>query len=98
MTAQAEEIIDISDDRELRRLAEEVQRTGHPRLLRVENEDVAMLVPMRVAHESAEPDYSQEDFEAFLSAAGGWKGLIDGEALKRQIRESRGSNRPLVEL
>lgn len=98
MTTQAEEIIDISDDGDLRRLAEEVQKTGQPRLLRVENEDVAMLVPVPVDHQPDEPGYTREDYEAILSAAGGWKGLIDGEALKRQIRESRGSNRPLVEV
>ena len=40
----------------------------------------------------------QADIDAFLSAAGGWKGLIDAETFKRQIKAARGSRRPPVEL
>lgn len=39
------------------------------------------------------------DREAFLSSAGGWKGLVDTEKLKEDIYESRRiSSRPPVEL
>jgi len=34
----------------------------------------------------------------FLSAAGGWKDLIDPDLLKRQIAEGRGSDRDPAEL
>ncbi|MCC6943316.1 MAG: hypothetical protein IT335_01995 [Thermomicrobiales bacterium] len=38
--------------------------------------------------ESWRPD--SEQITRFRSAAGGWKGLVDGESFKRQISESRG--------
>ena len=38
------------------------------------------------------------DYDAFHSAAGGWKGLVDAEALKKEIMASRGSDRPPVNL
>jgi hypothetical protein len=42
---------------------------------------------------------SAADYQAFLESAGGWKGLVDGEALKRNIRQSRDlPPRPPVEL
>ena len=42
---------------------------------------------------------SQADGEAFLSSAGGWKGLVDTEKLKADIYASRRiSTRPPVEL
>lgn len=40
---------------------------------------------------------TQADREAFLSSAGGWKGLVDTEKLKEDIYESRRmSTRPQV--
>ncbi len=42
---------------------------------------------------------TEADRRAFLASAGGWKGLIDGEALKKAIRESRDlPPRPPVDL
>jgi hypothetical protein len=39
------------------------------------------------------------DHRAFLESAGGWKGLVDGEQLKKDIRQSRDlPPRPPVEL
>ena len=37
-------------------------------------------------------------YEAFRSAFGGWKDLVDGEALKEQLAAARGSDRPRVAL
>ena len=45
------------------------------------------VVP-RIDIESWHP--TSEQVARFKSAAGGWKGLVDGEILKTQIRESRG--------
>ena len=42
---------------------------------------------------------TKADYEAFLSAAGGWKDLVDTEKLKKDIYESRKiSTRPPIEL
>jgi hypothetical protein len=38
--------IDISDMPDLRRIAEEVQATGQPRLLRRDGQDVALVTPL----------------------------------------------------
>ena len=57
---------------------------------------------IRELHESieiAQRTLSEADYEAFKSAAGGWKDLVDTEKLKRDISESRKiSTRPPIEL
>jgi hypothetical protein len=68
------------------------------------NEDVAVITPVTnlSKHGRKRPhgrQKTQADIDAFLSAAGGWKDLVDIEQLKRDIAESRArSNRlPLNE-
>lgn len=91
--------IDIRDAPELRRLAEEVHRSGESRVLRREGEDLAMIVPLpRPRRERHSRTLSDEDYQAFRSAAGGWKD-IDTDRLIENIYESRRiSIRPPVEL
>src|SRR3989304_6569689 len=36
--------------------------------------------------------------EAFCGALGGWKGLVDGERLKKDLASTRGSRRPPARL
>ena len=38
------------------------------------------------------------DYEAFLSAFGSWKGIVDTEQLKKDIAAARSDHRPPVEL
>lgn len=45
--AQQADTVDISNIPELRKLAEEVQRTRQPRMLRADSGDVAVLMPVR---------------------------------------------------
>jgi len=54
-SAMAKELltVDVTNTPDLRRLAEEVRRTGQPRLLRLDNEDLAVLAP--VEHEKKTP-------------------------------------------
>ena len=47
---------------------------------------------MRRKSSKVDPD------EAFERAFGGWRGVIDGEELKAEIRATRSSRRPAVEL
>jgi hypothetical protein len=95
--------IDIDDHPELLSLAREVQETGEPRELRAEGEAVALVVPI-VGREEPTRSYpwrekTEADYEAFRSAAGGWKGLVDVEKFKRDNAESRRiSTRPPVDL
>lgn len=97
------EAIDISDNPDLLRLAEEVRKSQTPRVLRRDNEDIAVVMPVassaRHPSTSAVRTRTEADREAFLAAAGGWKDLVDTEQLKRNIAESRArSSRPLIEL
>jgi hypothetical protein len=93
--SQPTTIIDISALPELRRIIEEARTARAPRALRVDDEVVAILTPIRPA---GPPDETSEESDdaAFLSSFGGWKGIVDGEKLKRDLKEARGSDRPLV--
>jgi len=91
--------LDISDIPELLRLAEEVRATNEPRMLTRDNEDLAVVMPVgtRPAKRHRKTP-SEEDLEAFRSAAGGWKD-IDTDTLVQNIYESRRiSIRPRIDL
>lgn len=91
--------IDISDLPELRKLAEEVQRSQEPRLLRCDDEDLAMIVPLGSKKGRPGSAKTEADYEAFRPAAGSWKDLVDTDKLIEDIFESRKiSSRPSVEL
>ena len=91
------DISEIRDPLTLARLAEEVRDSREPRILKRENEELAILMPITTS--STQPRMStEEDREAFLSAAGSWAD-VDTDALIEQIYESRrSSSRPPVEL
>ena len=94
------EHIDISNVPELLRIAEEVQTTRQPRILTRDSEDVAVLMPVTPSlQRQAKRERTKADYEAFLSAAGSWKGLVDPDKLIADIYESRRlSSKPPVEL
>ncbi len=88
--------IDISNLPELVRLAEEVNTTNEPRLLKCDNKDIAILSPVKPAKKRTR---TKTDHEAFLSSAGSWKGIIDADKFIADIYESRKrSSRPPVRL
>jgi hypothetical protein len=68
----------------------------------IENEqgEVAILKPAPVKKRvKRRRTVSDADYQAFLSSAGSWEGLVDTEKLKQDIRESRNlSSRPPIEL
>ncbi len=93
------EPIDVTDAPDLLRLAEEVRRSGQPRRLRREDEDLAVLVPVAPpAKRRSRRAKTEADREAFLSSAGGWRGLVDVDQFLEDIEESRRLTRPPVEL
>ena len=84
--------VDVTNTPDLLRLAEEVRRSGQPRLLRRDDEDLAVLSPAptsakRRAHKAK--TYTKADDEAFLSSAGGWNGNVDVDKFLRDNDESR---------
>jgi hypothetical protein len=91
--------IDISNIPELVRIAEEVEATKTPRKLKRENKTVAVIMPVVKATAKQKREKTNADYEAFKSAAGGWKDLVDIEKLKQDIYESRSiSTRPPIDL
>lgn len=91
--------IDISNIPELLRLVEEVREADRPRLLRKDDEDLAILMPAKPGSKhKPKPNKTKADYEAFCSAFGGWKDIVDADALKEDIASARGSDRPSVEL
>src|SRR4051794_22309582 len=90
--------VDITNTPDLLRLAEEVRRSGQPRLLRRENEDLAVLSPVATPakHRTRKAKtYTKADDEAFLSSAGGWKDFDLDEFLKNNEKSRRASRRPV---
>jgi hypothetical protein len=67
-------VVDVSDLPDILRLAEAVQQSGHPRILRCDGEDLAVIFPIAAStRRSRKPRaYSEADDAAFLAAAGGW--------------------------
>jgi hypothetical protein len=95
--------IDITNLPEVARLAEEVRASHTPRVLRRGNEVIARIVsatPLRATLPRQRHGHgkTKEDMEAFLASAGSWKGLVDGEQLKKDIKEARGSDREFQSL
>jgi hypothetical protein len=102
--AAERETIDISNNPDLLRLAEDVRRRNASTVLRNGDEAVAVMMPVadsakRKAPRAPFKQKSQADIDAFLDSAGGWKDLVDTEQLKRDIAESRArSSRPPLKL
>jgi hypothetical protein len=91
--------IDISNDPELLKLAEEVHTTHTPRVLRRDDEDLAVLMPVPKKAKRRRKEKTEKDLEASRASAGGWKDLVDTDKLIADIYESRRhSSRPPVEL
>ena len=88
--------IDISNDPELLKLAEEVHTTHTPRILRRDDEDLAVLMPVKPKR--TRKGKTAKDLEAFRASAGGWKD-VDTDKLIADIYESRRhAFRPPIEL
>ncbi len=101
MALEKSNVIDVTNNPDLRRVVEGVRDAGAPYVLRIGDRDVALLTPLPTVGPTQGSKFrekSDADRQAFLSAFGGWKGLVDGEQFKRDALASRGSDRPLVVL
>lgn len=90
--------LDIGAMPELARLAWDVHTSGRPRLLRLADEDIALLVPARRKRRTSKRGMSPVDRAAFLASAGSWQN-VDTDALVAHIyRERERGDRPPVQL
>ncbi len=58
----------------------------------------AVLKPAPIKATGRRRGRSVDSGEAFEAAFGGWKGIVDGDRLKKDVAASRGSRRPPVKL
>ena len=81
--------IDISHLPDLLRLVEEVKTTKLPRMLKRDNETVAMLMPVGAALKpKKKPAKTKADYDASLAALGSWSDL-DPNALIAHVYRAR---------
>lgn len=81
--------IDISNLPDLLRIAEEVQATKTPRILKRDHEPVAVPMPVGTAVKpSKKPAPTKADYDASLAAIGSWRDL-DPDALITQVYRAR---------
>lgn len=91
--------IDISNMPELVRIAEEVDATKTPRELKRENKTVAVIMPVAIKDRTKKGRVkTKADYEAFKSAAGGWKDIDTDKLIANIYASRRRSNRPPVKL
>ena len=83
--------LDISRHPELKRIAEKVNKSGVSVVLREDNQDIALVTPVRKA------DKYPKNKKGFLAAAGKLKGIIDAESVIANIYKARedGSRPPI---
>lgn len=81
--------IDIDDDAALARALAEVERTCEPRQLRRNGQVIAVLHPPAPPRRSRRQRTEEEKERDFRAAAGGWKGIVDADALIKEIYERR---------
>jgi hypothetical protein len=90
--------IDVSQIPELLRIAEEVGSSGEARILRRDDEDLAVVLPMaRVPRRRSRGTKTKDDMQAFRASAGSWSD-VDTDKLVADIYESRSSSRTPVNL
>jgi hypothetical protein len=87
--------IDISNNEDLLRLAEEVKTTNTPRALKKNDVTVAVLVPVEDAV-SVEKKRHEADYNAMLATLGSWKDLDTDTMIKNIYRARATGSRPLA--
>lgn len=83
---------DISQNKDLLRLAEEVNKTRTPRELKKDNETLAVLVPAKT-EAAASPVSSQTGIEEILALAGSW-GERDWNEVETELDALRHHSQP----
>ena len=85
--------IDISRQPDILRLAEEVQATGTPRVLKRDNESIAVVMPLATTNPAQGAalweSYNAQQVRAALQESAGTLTGVDKEALLNDIKEER---------
>jgi hypothetical protein len=90
--------IDITTIPDLARIVAEVEATKKPRELRRENRVVAVIAPAKNTPVNKKWGKTKADYEAFISAAGGWKDIDTDKLIENICASRRRSNRPPVKI
>jgi hypothetical protein len=90
--------IDITTIPDLARIVAEVEATKKPRELRRENRIVAVIAPAKSTPANKKRGKTKADYEAFKSAAGGWKDIDTDKLIENIYASRRRSNRPPVKI
>jgi len=90
--------IDITTIPDLARIVAEVEATKKPRELRRENRVVAVIAPAKSTTAKKKRGKTRADYEAFKSAAGGWKDIDTDKLIENIYASRRRSNRPPVKI
>jgi hypothetical protein len=88
--------IDISTMPDLARVAEEVASTRTPRILTRGDKEIAVVFPASPRRRRRAKPVTDADIEAALAAS--WVGLVEPDALKRELDDARSDDRPPVRL
>ena len=89
--------VDVSENPELRRLAEEVASSGNPVVLADGVRDLATVSPASGSNRAMILKPSKADVLASQKAAGSWVD-VDVEEFMRYVYEGRQSSKPPVDL
>jgi hypothetical protein len=91
--------IDVSHMPELLRIAEEVEASGEPRILKRDGEVLAVVTPIisRFRRRGGRGK-SKADLEAFHASAGAWKDVDTDKLVAEIYADRRRSVRPAPEL
>lgn len=99
IVATVTDAIDISENPELLRLVDRLRGSRGSVVLRRGDEVVALVTPPEPSQGIPWRQPTEEDYAAFRSAAGSWRGHIDAEQFIRDNHKSRQiSTRPPVDL
>ena len=91
--------VEVETVDDLKRLIEQVRTTDTALVVSVDGDQAVLSPPPQGPTQHSREEQRRADDEAFFSAFGSWKGLIDDpEEFKRQIKAARGSNRPYREI
>jgi type IV secretory pathway VirJ component len=84
--------VDATDVPDLRRIAEEIRDRQEPVMLRLDGQDVAIITPVPLGEPHADGVLTRDQLEILMSAAGGWRDIVDTELLKEELRRAQGQD------
>ena len=89
--------IDISNNPDLLRLAEEVAATKKSRLLRASGESVALLTPVKPTKKRRTgPEKTLGEYKRFRSGVGAWKDIDAKEMIAKIYRWRAEGSKPAI--